>query len=227
MLLPVKRVHGQPVGRCQQLIFLHVPKCGGTFVQDVFAPYSSRCPTLTWKEARGHQTYREYRQVFRGRHEDIHDYFIMTVVRNPWAWHVSWFNYVRAADGGKKSGLKVEHKQFRKMSFRDYLNWLDDDHAKFTPPGMIKMQQTDWLCDAEGRIRVDAILRQETLFEDVSRLIEQLGIAIEPKQRSLNVSTRGDYRSYYTSDGIEQIARRHHRDIDLFGYEFDRRSAAA
>lgn len=227
MLLPLDRTASEPVGKVQRMIFLHVPKCGGTFVQNTFAPYSSECPVLTWKEARGHKTYREYKRIFEARNDSIHNYFIFSVVRNPWAWHVSWFNYVRAIGGGKRSGLHTEHKQLRKMNFNDYLNWLDDDSVKLTRPGIIKMQQSDWICDSNGNVRVDAVLRQERLFADISELIARLGLAIRPQHKRLNVSTKDDYRAYYTSDGIDQIARRHARDISLFGYRFDSLSEAA
>ncbi|OUT55334.1 MAG: hypothetical protein CBB71_20425 [Rhodopirellula sp. TMED11] len=221
MLLPLKRTSDQAVGRKQQLIFLHIPKCGGTFVQKTFAPFSSQCPLIVWKEARGHRTYQDYKRVFDQRNDDVHDYFIMTVVRNPWAWHVSWFNYIRAPGGGRLSGLKIEHKQFRKMSFSDYLKWLDDDTVKQTAPGMVKMQQSDWICDEQGNVRADAILRQENLLSDVSNLISKLGIDLQPKPCRLNVSTIDDYRKYYDSKGIEQIAQRHQRDLELFGYQFE------
>lgn len=189
-------------------------------MQDTFAPYSLVCPTVTWREARGHQTYVEYESAFRKHGEELSDYFIMTVVRNPWAWHVSWFNYVRAQGGGKRSGLKVEHKQFRKMEFSDYLVWLKDPTAKTTPPGIIKRQLSDWILDSNGVVRANAILRQETLYDDVVELVNRLGIAIEPKQFRRNVSTTDDYRNYYTSQDIENVAQRHQRDIELFGYEF-------
>lgn len=207
------------------MIYLHVPKCGGSYVQETFAPYSQHCPTIRWPDAQGHLTYLEYREVFANHGQDVHDRLILTVVRNPWAWHVSWFNYVRRDRWGKRSGLKVEHKLFRRMNFSDYLEWLDDDDAPQSPQGYLKKLQSDWLCDERGRLRADYVLHQETLLAELNDLIDVLNIDVQPINRRVNVSTKDDYRLYYDTRGIELIARRHRRDCELFGYEFSAESA--
>lgn len=221
VLVPRKRSSFLQKKTYQSLLFLHIPKCGGSFVQDTFALYSMRCPLLTWPEAAGHLTYRQYEPVFKARGEDIQNYLIMTVVRNPWSWHVSWFNYVRQDKGGKRSGMKIEHELFRTMNFSDYLTWLDDGSAAESPQRYIRKQLSDWILDESGATKVDIVLRQEWLYADMIRLVTKLELAVIPVQKSVNVSTSSDYRSSYTTKGIEQIARRHHRDIEMFGYTFD------
>lgn len=202
------------------LIYLHIPKCGGSFVQKTFSPYSKTCPTIRWEDARGHLTYNQYARVFKDHSGDIHGNQILTVVRNPWAWHVSWYNYVRRDRWSKRSGLKIEHKLFRRMSFDDYLNWLDDDDAPQSPQGYLKRQQSDWICDDNGHVRVDHVLHQENLLEELLAMIEQLKIDVSPTTGRVNVSTKDDYRKYYSQRGIDLIASRHWRDCKLFGYEF-------
>ena len=145
----------------------------------------------------------------------------MTVVRNPWSWHVSWFNYVGKDTGGRRSGLKIEHEQFKNMTFEQYLQWLDDESAPQSPQGYVRMTQSDWVCDETGKVRVDEILRQETLQDDIRDLVDRLNLAVKPVQKRVNVSTKDDYRSYYTPAGVDQIAQRHKRDIELFGYSFE------
>ncbi len=65
---------------------------------------------------------------------------------------------------------------------------------------------------------VNVVLHQESLHEELTEMIDRLQLDIKLKQQRLNVSTTDDYRSYYTSAGVELIARRHGRDFDLFGY---------
>lgn len=220
MLVPRKsalRIAGK-----QKLVYIHIPKCGGSFVQSTFGKYAKRCPTIVWPEAQGHLTYQEYEPLFRARADRIDDYLLMTVIRNPWAWHVSWFNYVRKDAGGKKSGLKIEHEQLKDMNFQQYLEWLDNKDAPRSPQGYFDKQLSDWICDDSGTLKADIILRQESLYADIVDLVTKLNLAVTPIHRGVNVSTRDDYRSYYSDDGIEQIAKRHHRDISLFQYDFDR-----
>ena len=47
-------------------------------------------------------------------------------MRNPWAWHASWYSYIRGDRDGKRSGHRIEHELFQKMNFRDYILSLDD-----------------------------------------------------------------------------------------------------
>lgn len=205
----------------QKLLYLHIPKCGGSYIQDMFRPYAKWCPTIKWPEAKGHLTYQQYDPIFRARAERLHDYLLITVVRNPWAWHVSWYNYIRRDKGGRKSGLPIEHETLKDLSFAEYLDWLDDDSAPRSPQGYLDKQLSDWIVDEFGRVQADIILRQESLYADVLNLVGKLNLKVRPVQKSVNVSTQDDFRTYYADDGIERIAKRHQRDIQLFQYTFD------
>jgi hypothetical protein len=46
-----------------------------------------------------------------------------------------------------------------------------------------------------------------------------------PKNRR-NQSFWGDYRSEYCAEGVDIVARRHQRDIAMFGYEFENPKAS-
>lgn len=202
----------------QKIIFIHTPKCGGSFINSSFRKRFKRCPTMRWPEARGHKTYIEYKDIFEKRNKDICAYTLFSVVRNPWSWHVSWFFYIKSG----KSGHPIEHQLFKDMAFSDYIAWLGDTLAMRGPDPYFMKQVSDWLIDENGKIAVSHILRQESLAEDFSKFIKNFGLAIHPGKKKINSSKHEDYRSYYGDKEIEIIGKRHARDIQLFGYSFDK-----
>lgn len=204
-----------------KMIFVHTPKCGGTYVNRAFGRRFRRCPTLTWPEAAGHLLYTQYRDIFRARGQDIHDYYLFSVVRNPFDWHVSWFNYIRKDEGGRRSGHRIEAELFARMNFADYVQWLEDPDAPRGPQGYIQRQVHEWLIDETGNIRVDRVLRQENLRDDFAAMIAETGILVRPGNRRRNVSNDKDFRSFYTPREVDIIARRHATDCALFGYGFE------
>lgn len=206
-----------------RMIFIHTPKCGGSFVNTAFGKRYKSCPTIQWKEARGHKTYLEYREIFRNRGQDIHDYILFTVVRNPWDWHLSWYNYVSTDLGAKKSGMLVEHEQIKDMTFSDYLKWLNDRTLPRSQDDYMRRQMSDWLVNEKEALAVSHILRQERLEPDLLSLQQEFGLKLDVQfGERINASRLdSDYRRAYSSVEAEMIAKRHTRDIALFGYKFD------
>lgn len=207
----------------ERMIFVHTPKCGGSFVANAFGMRFRLCPTIRWREAAGHLTYREYREVFAGRGQDIHAYRLFTVIRNPWDWHLSWYNYVGKDEGGRHSGMPLEHAQIKNLSFAEYLRWLDDEEIEKSAEDYCRKQVSDWLVDEEGTIRIDDILRQESLQQDLLALEAKYGLRLKIAEGQRINASRADtgYRQHYDSAGVDIVARRHARDIEMFGYSFE------
>lgn len=205
------------------MIFIHTPKCGGSFVGATFEKRWRQCPSLVWPEAAGHKTYQEYEEIFEKRGDSLQNYVLFTVIRNPWDWHLSWYNYVSKDEGGRRSGLALEHEQIKDLTFDDYVRWVDAEHLPKSENDYMRRQVSDWIIDGDGHVAVDNILRQETLEADVKSLQHKYGLLFEiPHGERINAS-RGDadYRLAYTDQAAERIAKRHARDIALFGYTFD------
>lgn len=206
------------------MIFIHTPKCGGSLVASAFGRRFKRCPSIRWPEAAGHLTYREYKTVFANRGKNLDDYVLFTVIRNPWDWHVSWYHYVGRDTGGRRSGMPLEHEQIKGLNFSEYLRWLDDEGQPRSQNDYMRRQVADWIIDDVGRIAVLDILRQETLHADLIKLRDHYGLrlSIPSQDERINASRKDqDYRRFYTDEDAARIARRHARDIELFGYSFD------
>jgi len=207
----------------ERMIFIHTPKCGGRFVASAFGRRFKACPTLRCPEAAGHLTYRQYKTIFGTRGENLDSYRLFTVIRNPWDWHVSWYHYVGQDTGGRHSGMPLEHEQIKGLSFSEYLRWLENEAQPRSRNDYIRRQISDWITNKAGQIAVPDILRQENLRGDLEALRDRYGLRLNiPKRARINASRKDHhYRRFYSDDDAERIARRHARDITLFGYRFD------
>ena len=202
------------------MVFVHTPKCAGSFVASAFGRRFRRCVTLTKPELSGHLTWQQYKVAFMKIGLSIKDYVTFSTMRNPWAWHVSWYNYIKNDSGGRKSGHYIEHEQFKSMSFENYIETLADPDLPRSPQGYTTRQVSDWFIDDDGKIAVDYVLRAERISHDfeMMRMKENLRVALPTKK--VNVSNKVDFREFY-SDRTEAIVRlRHSRDIEMFGYDF-------
>jgi len=82
-------------------------------------------------------------------------------------------------------------------------------------------QVLEWSSDESHEIKVDNLLRQESLWQDAHNLKDHLNLRIRIPEKPVNTSKSADYRSYYSDKSAEIIARRHAEDCRLFGYDFD------
>lgn len=220
MYVPRNRFEAIVPGAGLPMIFVHTPKCAGSFVAAAFGRRFRRCITLKKAELRGHLTWQEYKSGLARLGFSISDFVTFSTVRNPWAWHVSWYTYIRNDENGKKSGHQIEHELFKKMEFKDYIRSLDDPELPRSPQGYITRQISDWFLDEEGKIAVDYLLRAEVIEGDFEAMREKEKLRAKLPQRRLNVSNKKDFREFYDSETEALVRSRHARDIAMFGYDF-------
>jgi hypothetical protein len=82
------------------------------------------------------------------------------------------------------------------------------------------MPQYTFLYDETDTLAVDFLGRFEDLergFNHIRRRLNGVGSDL----KHLNASKRRDYRAYYTDETRAIIAKACHKDIELFGYEFE------
>ncbi len=127
------------------------------------------------------------------------------VVRNPWSWQVSLFNYARKEQG------HFQHGQPQYENFETYIRWRCSDEVRL---------QSHFLESHRGGIGVKHLLRFETLSEDWSELAAKTGWKL-PDLRHENQSTYDDWKRYYTDDIAALVGATFDKDCNQFGYCFD------
>jgi hypothetical protein len=131
--------------------------------------------------------------------------FKFAFVRNPWDRLVSRYSYLLRNEGHPRRHL------VKAMSgFEEYLDWEIRRG---------KMAQHNYVCGARGEWIVDFVGYYERLQEDFAKVCVRLKVDAQLPQA--NSSSHRDYKTYYTPETRERVAKHFQRDIELFGYEFD------
>jgi hypothetical protein len=90
------------------------------------------------------------------------------------------------------------------------------------PPAHILFRpQHTFVADADGRLLTDMIGRVEEMQLSYDAICQRIGIPSATLEK-VNTSRRNDYRGYYDDALIDGVAALYQRDLDLFGYSFER-----
>lgn len=142
------------------------------------------------------------------------------VVRNPWSRTASRYHFARQ-NAEKWDANDPRRKFISKASFADFVR-----EQRILPipehPGQPWMgplsswfNQLEWIRDERGQVACEC-LRMEHLSQDLGPF---LGRRIDLRHRN-TTQERYDYRSMYTDDLIEIVARLFQADIEHFGFAF-------
>jgi hypothetical protein len=206
--------------------FIHVPKTGGTSVARALwrhadhpdGYWANRCLALVgirvnhyapmaMRKFRPHTPADELRRnlpagVFEGL-------FTFAFVRNPWDLLVSYYHFLRDADG---HGDHVSHRRRRAARLPDFESYVRYEISRG------KISQTRMVADRRGRVLVDFLGSYESLATDFAHACRRIGF--EATLGHANTSTRADYRDYY-SPRLAALVRDHFaEDVERFGYDF-------
>jgi hypothetical protein len=198
-------------------IFVHIPKTGGTSVEDVLWP-GPRTEADLWQG-----TIDRYRNKYQtgglqhllARHirEEVGEdkfsaAYRFSFVRNPWDRTISQFLYMQQREDLRSFiGMKENDSLAR------YLVLIrDQPHVQWTP-------QCDFLDDQFGNCLVEFVGRFERLAEDAKAVFDRLGVSCENLPHRLK-NSRTHYTDYYDQETKNQVARLFERDIDRFSYTF-------
>lgn len=202
----------------KQFIFVHVPKTGGTSLRKILAPHSLKpnrtrlrgllshlpmpeAPEKAW--LRVHDT--AYWGSLKLPREMFENYFKFAVVRNPYDYAVSYFEFQR----GRRSAPPLMDAK------REFLLYLQRIRRR----QLIKnITQQHWLTDWQGRLIVDHVLRFEYLDAEMPILLAKLGIEWTKPLPKENRSKRDRLENYYSEEAIALVQNLFRQDFDLFSY---------
>jgi hypothetical protein len=209
-------------------LFVHIAKTGGTSVRAALQPLRWRDPWYypmfvcsRFSHMSGHRVgtkFPRHSRIIAAKEllpeQFFNGLFKFTIVRNPWDLQVSSYHHIR-----RERPHLIEHIQ----DFDHFIRWkLDPERAYQYHVDTSIQSQLDYLIDLQGKILADFVGHYENLTEDfkeISRQIQVEGISLPHKRKAADRDK--DYRSYYSDDLAEMVARHFKRDIEAFGYRFD------
>jgi hypothetical protein len=218
-----------PIDYDRKLVFVHVPRTGGTSVEELFGlnrPRNLHSSTpfeeLSYKTPQ-HLTYRELAALLP--EPFLRGAYAFSFVRNPWdrflseyLWRQSWwFNERRRA--WYYGAVHLENLD----AFVRTLD-LPEAHRLYGPRGFDGHLETQmsYVTNDAGAIAVDFVGRFERFADDVRLVAAHFGMdgADVPHANRGKTRTERDYRGYYTKYSRDAVASFYADDIAAFGYSF-------
>lgn len=194
-----------PLSDEQNVIFLHIPKTGGTTIRKLFHldkfvdenPKSIPSPQ--------HLTC-ELLRIFLGS-KRYNNYYKFTFIRNPWGRLLSDFFWRKDRKGIREIGSFEDYVDFAKLKVR-YRSFYEEPFLDHFIP------QVDYTIDADDVFRFEA-------FEQGVRVLEQkLGIELGSIDKK-PIKASDKYWEFYNKRTKAIVAEVYAEDIEMFGYEFE------
>ena len=206
------------VSDAHQVVFVHVPKTGGSTIDLLF---DREVPDARKIEGTGrHAPYGRLLKV----DPSIAEYWSFGFVRNPWARMVSYWSMLRSVFANAEAGKPQAVKKFEDAP----QVWLAegryrDDFDRFILEGLAtlpKLGRPQVRTLMAGSRLVDFVGRLESFERDLAVVRERLGLPPLEEIPHRNKGHHGDYREYYTDRTREHVATVFADDIEAFGYTF-------
>lgn len=208
----------------RRFVFAHIPKTGGTALtlalesraraDDILIgdtpkarARKRRLAALTpagrlWK----HSTLADVAGVVP---EDLSDWFILTLVRNPWDRLLSYYHWLR--------GQSFEHPAVSLAKSTDFSRFLNDPTIR---AAFAAWPAAAYTCDSAGVERVTLAARVEQLEVELQPLWHHLGFRLTIPRANESDRPR-DWRPAYSDADAALVATLCAEDISRFGYSFD------
>lgn len=208
-------------------LFIHIPKTAGTSIGEsglVITPsYKGLKPNIKKQmdmDPRGpysvNRDFGDRMQKHLPYHYLDREYLArfdrkFSVVRNPWARVVSFYNFTDTWGIKWNPGWYAQGK----ISWEEYLDRMDS--FVMTPNFWWQHPYDHWAIQSDSvpDNRLD-FLRYENLIEDLSNYLDK-EIELPFKNKSKDV----DYRTYYTEEQKQRVADWFRLDIERWGFDFE------
>jgi|GEM_PF-1754492 len=194
-------------------LFIHIPKCAGTFIED------NLTPGIDW-HLKGEKHLSMQSCISQYGEDIVKDCFRFSVIRNPFARLLSFYLYHKRLKSELFSlGLIARHtkafKQNYYESFSDFIFNLKHYYAALESWAKNDIAPChDFLISSQG-IGVDMVLKQENLNEELSKLEEHTGISFH-NERVNSAPKKYRVKDYYQQEEIDFVLAFY--KVDFFHY---------
>jgi len=203
-----------------QFVFAHLPKAGGVFLQSILQAHFS--VTRAWSGDASHRSLEDLPSQHRGKP-------VFAVLRNPWAWYVSWFTFCKEemnneeflrnyTPGENAFERCIKHLLEPNHSNPDITDYMAREHI-----GLLEMHRYHIL-DLDCLEHDISYGRLENLTTDFLGFLRQKDIARPAgldqalKGQAVNQSRHGPWRNYYSNTLRDTVAVKERRIIRLGRY---------
>lgn len=208
-----------PIFYNPKIIFIHIPRTGGTAFLAKIGETNSRFPDYTpsnsshYNHPFTHKTYLHYKKDLK---EKINDYKLMTIVRNPYERMVSYYkmhligtNLLQIQRQNKFDSYDKEYNFYLKKMFIEKKFTLIENVSSLIIPEICHLTQTDYLINEDNVIEKKIEVYK---LEDFKKNLPEINIT------KFDV----DFKLFYKSkENIEIIKNYFYNDFINFNYSFN------
>jgi len=190
-------------------VYIHVPKTGGNAVTQMIYGLPSY-------SVGGHipaRTFLEYSPSL------FANYFVFATIRDPFERLRSTFHFLKAG------GLSQGDRRWAKKNlagldtFRDFVTALDSEKAETRLLGEVHLRpQSDYLCDASGRLIVNRLVKVENFQREMRAVCEEIGATFSDARLNVTVCDTG-WRDHSDSDLKPVVRRLYAKDYEILNYD--------
>ena len=216
---------GMIISHARRYIFVHAPKTGGTSLALALEARAAKddiligdTPKAVKRRGRVEKLTGSGRLWKHSGLSDIHgivsdqdmaDFFVVTLVRNPWDRMVSYYHWLRL-QGFDHSAVALANR----LSFSEFLREPEIQASFRNTPF------SSYVTDKDGKNRCDLYVRLEHLDEDLKGFETHLGFQLGALSLENATDRDRDYRGYFQSGDADLVSDFCAADIKQFGYEF-------
>ena len=206
-----------------KFIFIHIPKCGGTSVEQTLLK-NEDIPeerilkwNLTEEEQHEYRLYYRYgnidvqhRKIDQYKTENEKNYFTFTFVRNPWERFLSEYFYIKKIGGCGCKDFETKFPTFKHFVVNTGIKCCYYAHD---------FPQIDFVFNSNHGKLTNFVGRCEDMQYDFDYVCGKLKIP-KTKLPNRNPTKHRHYTEYYDDETKQIVAERYAKDIEYFGYEF-------
>lgn len=217
------------ISTSKRFLFVHVPKTAGNSIQSLLAPYADDRIVAEQPHQDGVERFNVVNDRFgTSKHATMTDYkraidaatfrslYKFSVARNPWDRMISWYF------SPNRAVTEFDRDDF--IAFVRSRPTLRDHIVASSPADRLKGSL------GVGRrpltADLDALLRYESLNDDLAEVLETIGVPFEPLPVR-NRSEREHYSVYYDDELRDLVGERFREEIEQLGYRFEPVQGAA
>src|SRR5215211_4245991 len=194
------------------MVFVHIQKTGGSTVHRLL---QERIPDIRTIAPRHEVAIRGMPKL-----DAWDEYYKFAFVRNPWDRLVSWYSMVTKFP--KEGNELWRYVRDNSSTFEEFIyNCTDEVEIMKGVYYSFAYNQLDYVTDEGGNLLVDFVGRLENFDEDVQEVFSRIGVGLELVPHK-NRSKHQHYSTFYTPETEMIVRERFKRDIEYFGYEFER-----
>lgn len=196
----------------KKYIFTHPPKCAGASVEKALGLRNLNRRSKKFKTYKKllHQPLNDHIKIIQSYGLNWKDFFIFSVVRNPWDRAVSRFFFLKTHIN-KYKNTTICFEDYIRDCYKDFL--IDGEHGHHSIKEFMYFQD---------EYSVDYVIRQENFEAGLQKVMEKLGVSnYELHHLDQNtIRPSKDYKSFYTKETKNMVTEMAKDSIEIFSYKF-------